>query len=64
MDDVKVGLTPSYGTGLVSIKGDADDVVVMKITDIKKQKFKVVSTKSGYDSNTQLFSLSGLKLED
>ena len=41
MTDVKVGLTPSYGTGLVSIKGDVDDVVVMKITDKNKQKFKV-----------------------
>ena len=62
MTDVKVGLTPSYGTGLVSIKGDVDDVVVMKITDIEKQKFKVLSTKTGYDSNTQLFSLAELKL--
>ena len=64
MTDVKVGLTPSYGTGLVSIKGDVDDVIVMKITDKNKQKFKVYSTKTGYDPNTQLFNLSGLKLED
>lgn len=63
MGDVKVGLTPSYGTGLVSIKGDVDDVVVMKINDIEKQKFKVVSTKSGYDTNTQIFSLAELKLQ-
>ena len=62
MGDVKVGLQPSEGTGLVSIKGDADDVVVMKITDKDQQKFKVVSTKTGYDTNIQSFDLSGLKL--
>lgn len=63
MGDVKVGLQPSEGTGLVSIKGDVDDVVVMKITDKDQQKFKVVSTKSGYDTNIQSYDLSGLKLK-
>lgn len=62
MGDVKVGLQPSEGTGLVSIKGDVDDVVVMKITDKDQQKFKVVSTKTGYDTNIQSYDLSGLKL--
>lgn len=62
MGDVKVGLQPSEGTGLVSIKGDVDDVIVMKITDKDQQKFKVVSTKTGYDTNIQSYDLSGLKL--
>ena len=62
MGDVKVGLSPSAGTGLVSIKGDPDDVIVMKVTDIDKQKFKVVSSKTGYNTNTQIFGLSDLKL--
>lgn len=62
MGDVKVGLQPSAGTGLVSIKGDVDDVIVMKITDKDQQKFKVVSTKTGYDTNIQSYDLSGLKL--
>ena len=63
MGDVKVGLQPSEGTGLVSIKGDVDDVVVMKITDKDQQKFMVVYTKSGYDTNIQSYDLSGLKLK-
>ena len=62
MGDVKVGLKPSAGTGLVSIKGDADDVIVMKVTDINDQKFEVVSTKTGYKKNIQSYDLSNLKL--
>lgn len=63
MGDVKVGLQPSAGTGLVSIKGDVDDVIVMKISDKDQQKFKVVSTKTGYNTNVQTFDLSELKLK-
>lgn len=62
MGDVKVGLKPSMGTGLVSIKGDVDDVIVMKITDKNDQRFEVVSTKTGYKTNIQSYDLSGLKL--
>ena len=62
MGDVKVGLKPSAGTGLVSIKGDVDDVIVMKVTDINDQKFEVVSTKTGYNKNIQSYDLSKLKL--
>lgn len=62
MGDVKVGLKPSMGTGLVSIKGDADDVIVMKITDKNEQRFEVVSSKTGYKTNIQSYDLSGLKL--
>ena len=62
MGDVKVGLKPSMGTGLVSIKGDVDDVIVMKITDNNEQRFEVVSTKTGYKTNIQSYDLSGLKL--
>lgn len=62
MGDVQVGLRPSSGTGLVSIKGDADDVIVMKLTDINDQRFVVVSSKTGFVTNTQSYDLSGLKL--
>ena len=62
MGDVKVGLKPSMGSGLVSIKGDVDDVIVMKITDKNDQRFEVVSTKIGYKTNIQSYDLSGLKL--
>lgn len=63
-DSVKVGLKPSQGSGLVEIINDPDKVIVMKITDIKKQKFKIVSSKSGHPDNTQVFSLSELTLTE
>lgn len=64
LDSVKVGLKPSYGTGLVEILNDPDKVVVMKIKDKNKQKFKIVQSRTGYNDNTQIFDLSELELVD
>lgn len=60
---VKVGLSPSQGSGLVELLGDPDMNGVFKITDKKNQKFKVVSS-DGYRTTVQTFDLSGLTLED
>lgn len=64
LTSVKVGLKPSYGTGLVEILSDPDKVIVMKITNKDKQKFKIVQTRTGYNDNTQIFDLSELELID
>lgn len=63
LTSVKVGLKPSKGTGLVEISDDPDKVIVMKLDDIKKQKFKIVTKKTGYPDNTQIFSLADLTLK-
>lgn len=57
---VKVGLSPSEGSGLVPL--DDDHAGVFKITDKYEQRFKVVTTLNG-DSTAQLFDLSGLTLQ-
>ena len=62
LDTVKVGLVPSAGSGLVRIDDDVDKVIVMKLTDKDVQRFKVQSSKAGYNTNNQMFDLSGLKL--
>ena len=64
LTSVKCGLKPSRGSGLVEILNDPDKVIVMKVTDIKKQKFKIVQTRTGYNDNTQIFDLSELELVD
>lgn len=64
LTSVKVGLKPSYGTGLVDILSDPDKVIVMKITNKDKQKFKIVQSRTGYNDNTQIFDLSDLELID
>lgn len=56
---VKVGLEPSYGTGLVEIINDPDKNAVFKITDHETQKFKVVC-RNATTSKTQAFSLYDL----
>ena len=60
--DVKVGLTPSEGSGLVTLDGDKDGV--FKITDKDVQKLTVVQQKSGKGIRTQYFDLSGLTLSE
>lgn len=64
LESVKVGLKPSYGTGLVEILSDPDKVVVVKIANKDKQKFKVVQNRTGYNENTQVFDLRELELID
>lgn len=58
---VKVGLDPSYGSGLVEIISDPDKNGAFKVTETT-QKFKVVTTTPDGE-NTQTFDLSGLTLE-
>lgn len=59
---VKVGLEPSYGSGLVEIINDPDKDGGFKITNKDEQVFKVVQSNSS-TSKTQTFDLSGLVLE-
>ena len=50
-DSVKVGLTPSAGTGLVEIKDDPDHDVVLKITQQYTQDFVIQTTINGVTSS-------------
>ena len=58
---VKVGLSPSAGSGLVELDNDKNGV--FKITDKNTQKFVVLQV-DGLAHKTQEFDLSGLTLED
>jgi hypothetical protein len=58
---VKVGLQPSYGTGLVEIIDDPDKNAVMKVHD-NTQKLLIVQS-DGTNEHTQTFDLSGLTLD-
>lgn len=58
-NDVKVGLTPSEGSGLVTL--DSDKMGVFKVTDKNTQKLTVIQTGAN-GSRTQYFDLSGLTL--
>lgn len=59
---VKVGLTPSAGSGLVEIINDPDKNGVAKITDKYNQKFTVI-TSDGTNSVTKYYTLNDLILE-
>lgn len=62
-NNVKVGIVPSAsGMGLVTL--DSDQNAVFKVTDKDSQKIKVVQSDNAGHKNVQLFSLSGLTLED
>lgn len=64
-DSVKVGLEPSQGSGMVELIGHLDDLdSVFKIGNDVSQKFKIVASKAGKPTRTQVFDLSGLVLED
>lgn len=58
--DVKVGLVPSQGSGLVSLDADLDGI--MKITDKNAQVFKMRIEKNGqiYEEG---YDLTGLTCE-
>lgn len=60
---VKVGMSPSQGSGLVELINDPDKNGVFKITDKDEQKFVVIIT-DGTQTTTQEFDLSGLTLEE
>ena len=56
---VKVGLSPSAGSGLVELIDDPDKNGVFKVTDKDTQKFVVIQS-NGKTFKRQEFSLSGL----
>lgn len=58
--DVKVGLTPSAGSGLVTL--DADKNGVFKITNKDAQRLVVKQEKAGVGKLTEFYDLSGLTL--
>jgi len=58
--NVQVGITPSHGTGMVTLDSDKD--AVFKVAD-KNQKIKTVQTDANGHKNIQYFGLSGLTLE-
>lgn len=57
----KVGLAPSAGSGMVAL--DPDNLAMFKLTDISKQRLKVVSMRTG-EEKTWFFNLDGLTLSD
>ena len=58
--DTKVGLTPSEGSGLVTL--EEDGLAVMKITDKDTQKLTIVQDKAGVGKKTEYYSFAGLTL--
>lgn len=59
--DVKVGLAPTEGSGLVTL--DSDQMGVFKITDKDAQRFVVAQAKTGVGRLTEFWDLSGLTLD-
>ena len=60
---VKVGVTPSAGSGLAEIIADPDKNGFVKISDKNEQLFTVVST-NGTQTRTKAYSLKDLVLEE
>lgn len=58
--DVKVGLSPTAGSGLVTL--DSDHNGVFKITDKNAQKLVVFQQKTGVGRLMEFYDLSGLTL--
>ena len=59
-ENVKVGLTPTEGAGMVTL--DSDKNAVFNITDKDVQKIKTIQTDSQGHKNIQYFTLDGLTL--
>ncbi len=62
LTSLKVGLSPSEGSGLVELLGDPDMDGVFKITDKTTQKFVIEAT-NGKNTARIEYDLSGLTLE-
>lgn len=60
-DDIKVGLDPSQGSGLVSL--DEDMSGIFKITNKDTQKFVIEGYKNSQKVYTKEYNLSGLTLQ-
>lgn len=61
-EDVKVGLTPTEGSGLVTLDSDQDGV--FKITNKDNQRLMIWQKKDGVGSLTEYYDLSGLTLSE
>ena len=59
---VRVGLEPSYGTGLQELINDPDKNALMKVTDKDAQVLKIV-TSNATTSTTKTYKLTGLVCE-
>ena len=59
---VKVGVEPSYGTGLVELINDPDKNGVFRVTDKDAQLFKVVC-RNATTETVKTYTLNGLVLE-
>lgn len=57
-EDVKVGLAPTEGAGMITL--DSDQMGVFKITDKDTQKLAVLQEKEGVGRLLELYDLSGL----
>lgn len=57
-EDVKVGLAPTEGAGMITL--DSDQMGVFKITDKDTQKLAVLQEKAGVGRLLELYDLSGL----
>ena len=57
-ESVKVGMSPSYGDGLVDIKSDPDHDGAWKVTDKNEQKFVVEADDARYEYNLSNLVLS------
>ncbi|MBO7452724.1 MAG: hypothetical protein J6U54_20535 [Clostridiales bacterium] len=61
LTSVKVGMSPSAGSGLVEIINDPDKNGVFKVSNKFNQKFVIVQS-DGTNSRTQTYDLSQLEL--
>ena len=59
---VKVGVEPSYGTGLVELINDPDKNGVFRVTDKDAQLFKVIC-RNATTETVKTYTLNGLVLE-
>ena len=59
-EDVQVGLSPTEGSGLVTL--DSDQNGVFKITNKDEQKLTVLQAKEGVGRLIEFYDLSGLTL--
>ena len=60
-EDVKVGLAPTEGSGLVTL--DSDKMGVFKVTNKDVQKLAVLQEKDGVGRLMEFYDLSGLTLD-
>ena len=59
--DVKVGITPTEGAGLLTLEDDT--LAVFKVTNKATQDIEVVQAKTGVGRLAEFFDLSGLTLD-